>query len=123
LINSVYSLRYRIYFFVVYSMGLRLGEGICLEIGDIDAANRLVHVRHGKGGKDRYMPLPDATLGVLRRFWSTHRKPRLLFPNGSGNAASACTGTFRNVDTPGLLFKRPEPMALPESSLAHLAAC
>jgi site-specific recombinase XerD len=91
LINSVYRLRYRVYFFVVYSMGLRLGEGLCLEVGDIDAANRRVHVRQGKGGKDRYVPLPDATLAVLRRFWSTHRNPRLLFPNGSGNDASART--------------------------------
>ena len=91
LINSVYRLRYRVYFFTVYSMGLRLGEGLSLEVGDIDAANRRVHVRQGKGGKDRYVPLPDATLLVLRRFWSTHRNPRLLFPNGSGNEASART--------------------------------
>jgi site-specific recombinase XerD len=91
LINSVYRLRYRVYFFAVYSMGLRLGECLGLEIGDIDAANRRVHVRQGKGGKDRYVPLPDATLLVLRRFWCTHRNPRLLFPNGSGNVASART--------------------------------
>lgn len=91
LINSVYRLRYRVYFFTVYSMGLRLGEGLGLEVGDINAANRKVHIRQGKGGKDRYVPLPDATLLVLRRFWSTHRNPRLLFPNGSGNEASART--------------------------------
>jgi integrase/recombinase XerD len=91
LINSVYRLRYRVYFFAVYSMGLRLGEGLGLEIGDIDAAQKRVHVRQGKGGKDRYVPLPDATLQHLRRFWSTHRHPRLLFPNGSGNQASART--------------------------------
>jgi len=91
LINSVYRLRSRVYCFIVYSMGLRLGEGLCPEIGDIDAANRRVHVRQGKGGKDRYVPLPEATLAVLRRFWSTHRNPRLLLPNGSGNDASART--------------------------------
>jgi integrase len=91
LINSVYRLRYRVYFFTVYSMGLRLGECLGLEIGDIDAANRRVHVRQGKGGKDRYVPLPDATLLYLRRFWRTHHNPRLLFPNGSGNDASART--------------------------------
>ena len=93
LINSVYRLRYRVYFFAIYSMGLRLGEGLALEIGDIDTANRRVHVRQGKGGKDRYVPLPDATLQHLRRFWRTHRHPRLLFPNGSGNEASARTAS------------------------------
>lgn len=91
LINSVYRLRYRVYLFAVYSMGLRLGEGLGLEIGDIDSAQKRVHVRQGKGVNDRYVPLPDATLQHLRRFWSTHRHPRLLFPNGSGNEASART--------------------------------
>ena len=101
LINSVYRLRYRVYFFVVYSMGLRLGEGLCLEVGDIDAASRRVHVRQGKGGKDRYVPLPEATLAVLRRFWSTHRHPRLLFPNSNGNDASARTAR-RTMDRGGV---------------------
>ena len=91
LINGVYRLRYRVFFFVIYSMGLRLGEGLGMEIGDIDSKHRRVHVRQGKGGKDRYVPLPDPTLQHLRRFWRTHRHPRLLFPNASGNEASART--------------------------------
>jgi site-specific recombinase XerD len=65
LINSVYRLRYRVYFFALYSMGLRLGEGLSLEVGDIDAAQKRVHVRMGKGGKDRYVPIPDVTLQHL----------------------------------------------------------
>jgi site-specific recombinase XerD len=93
LINSVYRLRYRVYFFALYSMGLRLWEGLSLEVGDIDAAQKRVHVRMGKGGKDRYVPIPDVTLQHLRRFWCTHRNPRLIFPNGSGNEASARTAT------------------------------
>jgi integrase/recombinase XerD len=93
LINSVYRLRYRVYFFALYSMGLRLGEGLGLEVRDIDAANKRVHVRQGKGGKDRYVPLPDVTLLYLRRFWCTHRNPRLLFPNGSGSESSARIAT------------------------------
>ena len=93
LINGVYRLRYRVFFFVIYSMGLRLGEGLGMEIGDIDSNQRRVHVRQGKGGKDRYVPLPDPTLQHLRRFWRTHRYPRLLFPNASGNEASARTAS------------------------------
>jgi site-specific recombinase XerD len=93
LINSVYRLRYRVYFFARYSMGLRLGEGLSLEVGDIDAAQKRVHVRMGKGGNDRYVPIPDVTLQHLRRFWCTHRNPPLIFPNGSGNEASARTAT------------------------------
>ena len=93
LINGVYRLRYRVFFFVIYSMGLRLGEGLGLEIRDIDSDQRRVHVRQGKGGKDRFVPLPDPTLQHLRRFWRTHRHPRLLFPNASGNEASARTAS------------------------------
>jgi integrase len=68
LITGVYRLRYRVFFFVIYSMGLRLGEGLGMEIGDIDSNQRRVHVRQRKGGKDRYVPLPDPTLQHLRRF-------------------------------------------------------
>jgi len=74
-------LSYRVFFFTVYSMGLRLGEGLNLKIGDIDAQRLRVHVRDGKGNKDRFVPLPQATLNTLRRFWSVHRHPKLIFPS------------------------------------------
>lgn len=85
LINTTRKLRYRVFFLTVYSMGLRLGEGLRLEVGDIDADRHRVHVRNAKGGKDRYVLLPDVTLLTLRRFWMTHRNRRLLFPNANGN--------------------------------------
>ena len=40
----------------------------------------MIHVRHGKGVKDRYVPLPERTLRLLRQYWKTHRNPTLLFP-------------------------------------------
>ena len=40
----------------------------------------MIHVRHGKGAKDRYVPLPERTLRLLRQYWKTHRNPTLLFP-------------------------------------------
>ena len=39
-----------------------------------------VHIHRGKGSKDRFLPLPESTLDLLRRYWATHRKPTLLFP-------------------------------------------
>ena len=47
---------------MIYSCGLRLSEGIHLKTGDIDSDRMLVAVRNGKGGKDRYVPLPERTL-------------------------------------------------------------
>jgi len=77
-------LSYQVFFFTLYSLGLRLGEGLRLQVGDIDALRQRVHIRDAKGNKDRLVPLPDATLTVLRRFWSVHRHPVLLFPNRHG---------------------------------------
>lgn len=74
-------LSYRVFYFTLYSLGLRLGEGLRLEVGDIDAARGWVHIRNAKGRKDRLVPLPGATLAVLRRFWRTHRHPVFVFPN------------------------------------------
>lgn len=82
LINTAREARYQTYILTVYSMGLRLGEALNMTVGDIDAGHRRVHVRHGKGGKDRFVILPDATLHALRRFWATHRNRRWLFPAG-----------------------------------------
>jgi len=74
-------LSYRVFFFTIYSLGLRLGEGLRLQVGDIDASRQRVHIRHAKGNKDRLVPLPLKTLLVLRRFWSVHKHPVFLFPN------------------------------------------
>jgi len=59
---------------------LRLQEGTNLQVADIDSARLMIHVRHGKGAKDRYVPLPKRTLQLLRDYWKTHRNPVLLFP-------------------------------------------
>jgi site-specific recombinase XerD len=80
---------YRVFLFTLYSLGLRLGEGLRLEVGDIDATRGRVHIRDAKGNKDRLVPLPTATLGVLRRFWQVHRHPTLLFPNRHGGLKAA----------------------------------
>jgi integrase/recombinase XerD len=86
-------LSYRVFFFTLYSLGLRLGEGLALTVADIDAQRRRVHVRDAKGNKDRFVPLSDATLAVLRRFWSTHRNATLLFPSRKGGLQAAATAT------------------------------
>lgn len=83
------TLSYRVFYFTLYSLGLRLSEGLALKVGDIDAARGRVHIRDSKGNRDRLVPLPEATLLVLRRFWQTHRNPELLFPNRHGGLKAA----------------------------------
>lgn len=84
LVDTTRCLSYRVFFFTLYSMGLRIGEGQRLRVGDIDADRLRVHVRNAKGRKDRLVPLPSVTLDTLRRFWQVHRNPQLLFPARAG---------------------------------------
>ena len=82
IINQTRQLRYQTYFFVTYSLGLRLSEALNLSIADIDKHLMRVHIRQGKGKKDRFVPLPLLTLKALRRYWATHRHESLIFPGG-----------------------------------------
>lgn len=82
LINSTRELRYQTFILTAYSMGLRLGEVLGLQPGDIDSARMKVHVRQGKGRKDRFVTLPNACLLALRKYWVTHRNPDWIFPAG-----------------------------------------
>jgi site-specific recombinase XerD len=87
-INGTYKLRYQVFFLTLYSMGLRLSEGLNLTIHDIDSQLMQVHIRDGKGGKDRFVPLPERTLLALRDHWKTHRHAKYIFPglaNGSNS--------------------------------------
>ena len=81
LIGATRKLRYRVFLLTTYSMGLRLEEALSLQVGDIDAARKKVHIRRGKGHKNRLVPLPDLTLQALRALWVKHRHPNLIFPN------------------------------------------
>ncbi len=66
-------------------MGLRLGETLALQVGDIDAQRKQVHIRRGKGHVDRLVPLPEITHRALQRLWRKHRNPCWLFPSAAGS--------------------------------------
>lgn len=86
LINGTRELRYQTFILVAFSMGLRIGETLNLKVGDIDAERMKVHIRLGKGKKDRFVILPDRALQALRQYWCSHRHPKLLFPAGKNPA-------------------------------------
>ena len=91
--RHVRLLPYRTCLTTIYSCGLRLQEGTHLRVTDIDSSRMLIHVRHGKGGKDRYVPLPQRTLELLRQYWVTHRNPLLIFPAPGRGRIHAPTAT------------------------------
>jgi site-specific recombinase XerD len=71
---------YRVCLSTIYACGLRVGEGVALQVGDIDGERSVLQVRGGKGRKERCVPLPEANLRLLRRYWATHRHPTWIFP-------------------------------------------
>ena len=85
LIGATRKLRYRVFLLTTYSMGLRLEEALSLQVGDIDAGRKRVHIRRGKGHKDRMVPLPDLSLLALRALWRKHHHPKFIFPNAKGS--------------------------------------
>ena len=93
IIDACTTLRIATFFWTVYSLGLRIEEGLNLQVGDIDSQRMMVHVHRGKGAKDRYIPLPSSTLDRLRDYWKTHRNPVFLFPADGRNHQGAQAAT------------------------------
>ena len=84
ILSKIDLLRFRVVLFTIYSLGLRVSEGVNLRVSDVDSEKMQVHIRNGKGHKDRLIPLPYITLHALRKYWKTHRNPELIFPNING---------------------------------------
>jgi integrase/recombinase XerD len=80
ILAQVSSPRHRVCLTTIYTCGLRISEGVTLNVTQLDRARRVIHIRNGKGGKDRMVPLPDALLTMLEAHWQTHRHPHWLFP-------------------------------------------
>jgi site-specific recombinase XerD len=74
------GLRQRAAVEIAYAAGLRLSELLHLQVSDIDSARMLIHVKHGKGNKDRDVMLSPALLETLRAYWREARPRGYLFP-------------------------------------------
>jgi site-specific recombinase XerD len=109
----------------IYACGLRLLEGVRLQVKDIDGARKLLHISQGKGNKDRYVPLPDACLQMLRRHWLTHRHPLWLFPSPIGESSRPMSETgmqraFRAAVQAAGIHKQATVHTLRHSYATHL---
>jgi len=68
---------------LMYHCGLRVGETVAIELKDIHGKENppRLHIRNGKGGKDRFVPIATAMVEELRQWWRKHQNPRFLFPS------------------------------------------
>jgi site-specific recombinase XerD len=138
LLQAVRDARRRLCLTTIYACGLRLSEGVGLATRDLDSARMLVHVRHGKGGRDRYVPLPARLLALLRDYWRTtaarwrHRHRGMdpvppigpwLFPNATGTGPLGATSlqkTLAAVVRQSALTKHASVHTLRHSYATHL---
>lgn len=80
ILKNIRVLRHRACLTLIYSCGLRLHEATSLKVTQVDSKRMLIHIQKAKGGRGRYVPLPDTTLKILRAHYKTHRNPLLVFP-------------------------------------------
>lgn len=80
LIDSARNLLDRTLLMVLYSTGMRNCEVRRLQVKDIDSNSMLIHIQHGKGGRDRYVPLSPKLLETLREYWRWMKPKTWLFP-------------------------------------------
>ena len=86
-LEAVSSLKCRIALTTAYAAGLRVSEVVAVEVRNIDSDRMVIHIVHGKGGKDRYVMLSAQLLGILRAYWKLARPKRFLFPGRDEDCA------------------------------------
>ena len=114
---------YRALFMTCYAAGLRINEACHLQVADLDSKRMLIHVRHPKGGCERYTLLSPRLLQVLRDYWLLARPAVWLFP-GRTPAEPLSTDAARQALTCACqdagLTKRCTPHTLRHCFATHL---
>ncbi len=97
LIDAAPNLLYRTILMTLYSTGARLAELVRLKVSDIDKELMVVHIRQGKGGRDRNVPLSPKLLEALREYWRWMRPLTYLFPGVVDGRRVDAPGTGKSV--------------------------
>jgi integrase/recombinase XerD len=124
LLEAMEKPMYRAIVMTAYGAGLRVSEVCQLRVEDIDSQRMLIHVRQGKGGVDRFVPLPERVLFTLRQYWKAERpKGPQLFPgkeDGRGISPDAVRSHLHKAAEKLGLQKRVTPHVLRHSFATHL---
>jgi integrase/recombinase XerD len=124
LLDAIESIKHRAILMAAYGAGLRITEACSLNVNDIDGERHLIHLRHGKGDRDRYVNLPKRLHLCLREYWKAVR-PRgdCLFPGQRhGKPIDPCTvrqALKRAANSVGIQ-KRITPHSLRHAFATHL---
>jgi site-specific recombinase XerD len=124
LLYSIRSLKQRAIVMIAYGAGLRVSEVCALRVEDIDSSRMTIHVRQGKGKRDRFVMLAERVLLALREYWSNERPVRpFLFPGDQPGRCISVSAVQKSLTLAALragLTKRVSPHVLRHSFATHL---
>ena len=103
---------------LMYHCGLRVGETVSIQVRDIHGRENppRLHIRNGKGGKDRYVPIASPMVHDLRQWWRTHQNPIWLFPSPGRGWAD------RTLSLSQSMTRSTEPMSVSSVQMAYRLA-
>jgi len=96
-LNKIENLKHKSVLTLAYSVGLRVSEVTNLKIEDIDSKRMLIHIKDGKGKKDRIVPLSETVLLLLREYYKQYRPTKYLFNglNSSQYTIQSCQKLYK----------------------------
>lgn len=92
ILGALTNLKHRALLSTIYATGARINEAVHIEVADIDGERMLIHIRHGKGGKPRMLPMSPALRDLLREYWRSERPHGFLFPGDAPGSSLHPTG-------------------------------
>ena len=110
--------RFRTSLRLMYYCGLRVGETVSIQVRDVHGREHppRLHIRNGKGGKDRYVPIAVSMVEELRQWWRTHQNPKFLFPSPGRGWAD------RTLSLSQSMAKSTGPMSVSSVQMAYRLA-
>jgi site-specific recombinase XerD len=122
IISVTTNIKHKAILLTIYSAGLRLSEVINLKVGDIDSDRMKIHIRQGKGKKDRFVMLSEKLLVVLREYVKKYKSTGYLFEGQKGGKYSS--KSVQNIMKNGVkksgITKRATVHTLRHSFATHL---
>jgi len=96
-LSQIENLKHKAILSITYSVGLRVSEVVSLKIEDVDSKRMIIHIKNAKGRKDRIVPLSEAVLKLLRKYYLEYKPKEYLF-NGQNSlrySISSCQQIFK----------------------------
>lgn len=121
--DHVTSLKYKTIFSLMYSSGIRIGECTNLKPQDIDSKKMLILIKQAKGNKDRFAPLGNTALGLLRHYYTSYHPSIWLFegrPKGTPLHVRSIQKVFKQVVRDAGIQKAIRPHTLRHNFATHL---